>query len=152
YDIQDIGVHFYTYETTLGYCIEAAAEAKIPIYVLDRPNPITGTRVEGPLLDQENVSFVGYMAGVPVRHGMTIGELAMMFNGRVMARYLIRRGIPGLRFYPISFTQTELQFAGKLIVGIRFEVTDRENLDAVRLGLELDCALEHLYPGKVDWN
>ncbi len=56
--------------------MEAAAKAGIPFYVLDRPNPITGTRVEGPMLDAANKSFVGYLAGVPVRHGMTMGELA----------------------------------------------------------------------------
>lgn len=81
YDIQDVGVHFYTYETTMAYCLEAAAKAGIPFFVLDRPNPITGTHVEGPLLDAANTSFVGYLAGEPVRHGMTIGELARLFNG-----------------------------------------------------------------------
>jgi len=83
YDIQDVGVHFYTYETTMAYAMEAAAKAGIPYYVLDRPNPITGTRVEGPLLDAANASFVGYFAGEPVRHGMTIGELARLFNGEL---------------------------------------------------------------------
>ena len=81
YDIQDVGVHFYTYETTMAYCLEAAAKAGIPLFVLDRPNPITGTRVEGPMLDAGNTSMVGYLAGEPVRHGMTIGELARLFNG-----------------------------------------------------------------------
>jgi len=81
YDIEDVGVHFYTYETTMAYALEEAAKAHIPFYVLDRPNPITGTHVEGPLLDAANTSFVGYMAGTPVRHGMTMGELARMFNG-----------------------------------------------------------------------
>jgi uncharacterized protein YbbC (DUF1343 family) len=80
YDIQDVGVRFYTYETTMAYCLEAAAKAGIPFYVLDRPNPITGTRVEGPLMDAANTSFVGYFAGMPVRHGMTMGELARLFN------------------------------------------------------------------------
>ncbi len=80
YDIQDIGVHFWTYETTMAYCLESAAKAGIPFYVLDRPNPITGTRVEGPMLDAANRSFVGYFAGEPVRNGMTVGELARMFN------------------------------------------------------------------------
>jgi uncharacterized protein YbbC (DUF1343 family)/CubicO group peptidase (beta-lactamase class C family) len=80
FDIADVGVHFYTYETTMAYALEEAAKAKIPIFVLDRPNPITGTRVEGPLLDAANKSFVGYLAGTPVRHGMTMGELARMFN------------------------------------------------------------------------
>jgi uncharacterized protein YbbC (DUF1343 family) len=80
FDIQDAGVHFYTYETTMAYAMEAAAKAGIPYYVLDRPNPITGVRVEGPLLDADATSFVGYWAGMPVRHGMTMGELAKLFN------------------------------------------------------------------------
>ncbi|HEY1220256.1 MAG TPA: exo-beta-N-acetylmuramidase NamZ domain-containing protein [Bryobacteraceae bacterium] len=81
FDIQDVGARFYTYETTLAYAMEAAAQADIPFYVLDRPNPITGTHVEGPLLDADRTSFVGYMRGLPVRHGMTIGELARFVNG-----------------------------------------------------------------------
>jgi uncharacterized protein YbbC (DUF1343 family)/CubicO group peptidase (beta-lactamase class C family) len=80
FDIQDVGARFYTYETTMAYAMEAAAKAGIPYYVLDRPNPITGTHVEGPLLDAANQSFVGYFPGLPVRHGMTIGELARLFN------------------------------------------------------------------------
>ncbi len=81
FDIQDVGVHFYTYETTMAYALEEAAKARVSFFVLDRPNPITGTHVEGPLLDAANKSFVGYFPGEPVRHGMTMGELARMFNG-----------------------------------------------------------------------
>jgi uncharacterized protein YbbC (DUF1343 family)/CubicO group peptidase (beta-lactamase class C family) len=81
FDIQDVGARFYTYETTMAYAMEAAAKAGIPYYVLDRPNPITGMHVEGPLLDAANQSFVGYLPGLPVRHGMTMGELARLFNG-----------------------------------------------------------------------
>jgi uncharacterized protein YbbC (DUF1343 family) len=81
FDIQDIGARFYNYATTMAYAMEAAAKAGIPYYVLDRPNPITGTHVEGPLLDAANQSFVGYFPGLPVRHGMTMGELARLFNG-----------------------------------------------------------------------
>jgi uncharacterized protein YbbC (DUF1343 family) len=81
FDIQDVGARFYTYETTMAYAMEAAAKAGIAYYVLDRPNPITGTHVEGPLLDAGNTSFVGYRAGLPVRHGMTMGELAQLYNG-----------------------------------------------------------------------
>ena len=81
FDIQDIGARFWTYETTLAYAMEAAAHAGIPFYVLDRPNPITGTHVEGPLLDADRTAFVGYIPGLPVRHGMTIGELARLVNG-----------------------------------------------------------------------
>jgi uncharacterized protein YbbC (DUF1343 family) len=81
FDIQDIGVRFYTYETTMAYCMEAAAKAGIPYYVLDRPNPITGTHVEGPMLDADKLSFVGYHP-LPLRHGMTMGELAQFFNAQ----------------------------------------------------------------------
>jgi uncharacterized protein YbbC (DUF1343 family) len=79
FDIQDIGARFYTYITTMGYCMEAAAKTGIPFYVLDRPNPIGGTKVEGPMLDADRTSFTGYMP-LPVRHGMTVGELARYFN------------------------------------------------------------------------
>jgi uncharacterized protein YbbC (DUF1343 family)/CubicO group peptidase (beta-lactamase class C family) len=78
-DIQDAGVRFYTYETTLGYFLEAAAKAGIEMIVLDRPNPITGSFVQGPVADAGRESFTNYWM-VPVRHGMTMGELAKMFN------------------------------------------------------------------------
>ena len=228
FDIQDVGVRFYTYETTMAYAMEAAAKAGIPYYLLDRPNPITGTRVEGPLLDAGATSFVGYWAGMPVRHGMTMGELAKLFNGenkigaaltvvamedwhrgdwldatdvpwvnpspnmrslnaamlypglclmefarnysvgrgtdapfeqigadfiggRELATYLNQRQIPGVRAYATSFTPAESNFKGTRIEGVRFEITNRELLDATRLGLELAAAVQKLYPGKIDW-
>jgi uncharacterized protein YbbC (DUF1343 family) len=228
FDIADVGVHFYTYETTMAYALEAAAKAGIPFFVLDRPNPITGVKVEGPLLDAANTSFVGYMAGEPVRHGMTMGELAQMFNGekklgakltvipmqgwargywfdgtglpwvnpspnmrslnaailypglcllessrnysvgrgtdapfeqigadfikgRDLAAFLNNRHIPGVRVYPTSFTPTESNFKGVRVEGVRFEITNREVLDSTRLGLEVAAALQHLYPGKIDF-
>lgn len=229
FDIADVGVRFYTYETTMAYGMEEAAKAKIPYYVLDRPNPVTGTRVEGPLLGEGNTSFAGYHPGTPARHGMTMGELARMFNverkinanltviemkdwrrsdwfdstglawvnpspnmrslkaailypgvcliefapnisvgrgtdspfeqiggdfmsGRELAAHLNQRNLPGLRFYATSFTPTESRFKGKLIEGVRIEITDRELVESVRLGIELACALEKLYPNKVDWS
>jgi uncharacterized protein YbbC (DUF1343 family)/CubicO group peptidase (beta-lactamase class C family) len=79
FDIQDVGVRFYTYETTLGYFLEAAAKSGKPIVVLDRPDPVNGTYVQGPVADPGGESFVSY-AQTPVRHGMTMGELARMFN------------------------------------------------------------------------
>jgi len=79
FDIQDAGVRFYTYETTLGYFLEAAAKAGIEMIVLDRPDPITGSFVQGPVTDEGRQSFTNYWT-VPVRHGMTMGELAKMFN------------------------------------------------------------------------
>jgi uncharacterized protein YbbC (DUF1343 family) len=79
YDIQDIGCRFYTYITTLGYVLEAAAEHKLKVVVLDRPNPLGGAHVAGPVLDPGQESFVAYHA-LPIRHGLTVGELARLFN------------------------------------------------------------------------
>ena len=79
YDIQDAGCRFYTYISTLGAILEAAKENNIRVIVLDRPNPIGGVAVEGPIRDAGRESFVGYHE-LPLRHGMTVGELAMMFN------------------------------------------------------------------------
>jgi uncharacterized protein YbbC (DUF1343 family)/CubicO group peptidase (beta-lactamase class C family) len=229
FDIQDVGARCYTYETTMVYAMEAASKAGIPYYVLDRPNPITGTRVEGPLMDAANRSFVGYFTGMPMRHGMTMGELARMFNGenkigadlkvismqdwnrgdwfdatdlpwtnpspnmrslkaailypgvclleysknysvgrgtdapfeqigadfigsRELAANLNKRQIPGIRVYPTSFTPTESNFKGVRIEGVRFEITNRENFDSTRLGLEVAAALQQLYPGKIDFS
>ena len=75
YDIQDIGSRFYTYITTLGLVMEAAAEQKIPVIVLDRPNPIRGDIIQGPILDKNFRTFVGYYP-IPIRYGGTIGDLA----------------------------------------------------------------------------
>jgi len=79
FDIQDAGARFYTYETTLGYFLEAAAKAGIELIVLDRPNPVTGSFVQGPVSDAGRESFTNYWTEPP-RHGMTMGELAKMFN------------------------------------------------------------------------
>ena len=78
-DLQDVGVRFYTYETTTGYFLEAAAQAGIPMFILDRPDPITGSFVQGPISEAAEEDFTDYHP-VPVRHGMTLGELAIMFN------------------------------------------------------------------------
>jgi uncharacterized protein YbbC (DUF1343 family) len=79
FDIQDAGVRFYTYTVTMGYSMEEAAKRHIPFYVLDRPNPVGGDIVEGPVLDADKTSFVAYFP-LPVRYGLTIGELAQLFN------------------------------------------------------------------------
>ncbi|MGE0384344.1 MAG: exo-beta-N-acetylmuramidase NamZ domain-containing protein [Gammaproteobacteria bacterium] len=81
YDIQDAGVRFYTYIATLGYTMQAAAAARIPIYVLDRPNPIDAGVVQGPMLDTGLESFTAWHR-LPVRYGMTAGELARLFNAQ----------------------------------------------------------------------
>lgn len=228
FDIQDVGVRFYTYETTMAYALESAAKAGLPFFVLDRPNPITGLRVEGPPLDAPNASFVGYLPGMPVRHGMTMGELARLFDGekalgakltvvplqgwrradwfdatnllwvdpspnmrslkaatlypglclvefarnlsvgrgtdspfeqvgadwirgRELAAALNDRKLPGLRFYPTRFTPNASNFKDAAVEGVRIEIVDRERVESVRLGIEMACALQKLYPGKIDW-
>ena len=78
FDIQDIGARFYTYSATLGAALEAAGQAKKKIFILDRVNPVTGTHVEGPIQSRAP-SFIGFHP-IPVRHGMTLGELAQLFN------------------------------------------------------------------------
>lgn len=79
FDIQDVGTRFYTYIYTMAYAMEAAAENEIEFIVLDRPNPLGGHKVEGPVLDPHYASFVGNYP-IPLRHGMTVGELAELFN------------------------------------------------------------------------
>ena len=78
-DLQDIGTRFYTYPATLGYVMEEAAKLKIKVVVLDRPNPVNGWQIEGPLPDGEAIGFTAYLP-MPIRHGMTLGELAQLFN------------------------------------------------------------------------
>ena len=79
FDIQDVGARFYTYISTMSYCMEACAEMGKKFIVLDRPNPIRGVYVDGPILEPRFKSFVG-LHPIPVAHGMTVGELAKMFN------------------------------------------------------------------------
>lgn len=82
FDIQDIGTRFYTYISTLGLAMQSAADAGIRFVVLDRPNPINGVAVEGPLTDAGRESFTAFHS-LPVRHGMTVGELALMFRAEL---------------------------------------------------------------------
>ncbi|MEQ1886397.1 MAG: exo-beta-N-acetylmuramidase NamZ domain-containing protein [Bryobacteraceae bacterium] len=228
FDMQDIGARFYTYSCTMLSAMEEAAASRLPFYVLDRPNPITGTHVEGPILDADLNSFVGCY-DLPVRHGLTLGELATMANaerkwnvdlhvvrmaewqrgdwfdstgllwtdpspnmrslnaaalyeglalleaspnysvGRgtdapfeqigadwirsvELAKYLNDRRVPGVRVYPTRFQPSSGPFSGKLIEGIRFVISNRDQLNSVRLGLELAHALHSLYPGKISFD
>ena len=80
FDIQDIGVRYYTYISTLGLAMGACGRRGVRVVVLDRPNPITGGRVEGPACDPERLSFIAWRP-MPVTHGMTVGEIARMFRG-----------------------------------------------------------------------
>ena len=79
-DLQDIGARIYTYPATVGYILEEAAQRKVAVVLLDRPNPVNGFDVEGPMLDTTAIGFNGYVP-MPIRHGMTLGELARLFNG-----------------------------------------------------------------------
>ena len=221
-DLQDIGSRFYTYTTTMGYVMEEAAKRRIAVVVLDRPNPVNGVAIEGPTVGQEELSFTAYHP-MPIRHGMTLGELALLFNaerkigadltvvemkhwGREawfdatglswvnpspnmrnmvaaslytgigaieasnvsvgrgtdtpfeqvgapwidaprLAAELNGRNLPGVRFYPTSFTPSSSRFAGELCHGVFIIVTDRGQLTPVRVGLEIASALYRLFPG-----
>lgn len=102
YDLQDVGSRYYTFVYTLSFVMEAAEAAGIPVIVLDRPNPIGGVAVEGPVLDPAFSSFVGRFP-LPVRHGMTTGELALLFRDRF--------GIAcDLRVMPMSGWKRGMQF------------------------------------------
>lgn len=84
YDVQDIGARSYTYISTLNYCMVAAVKYDVPIIVLDRPNPLGGLKVEGPMMEERFISFVG-VDTLPMAHGMTVGELARYFNRKIGA-------------------------------------------------------------------
>jgi uncharacterized protein YbbC (DUF1343 family)/CubicO group peptidase (beta-lactamase class C family) len=222
-DLADAGVRFYTYETSTGYFLEAAAKTGTEVIVLDRPDPITGSFVQGPVSDEGRESFVNYMP-VPVRHGLTLGELAKMFNGerhlgaklmvvpmegwqrgdwldstgvmwvnpspnlrslneatlypgvgliegtnisvgrgtdtpfeivgapwvkgRALAAYLNGRGIPSVRFVPVTFTPSASNYSGQGCEGVNLMVLDRNTLEATELGIELAAALRKLYPSE----
>jgi uncharacterized protein YbbC (DUF1343 family)/CubicO group peptidase (beta-lactamase class C family) len=103
FDLQDAGVRFFTYETTLGYALEATAARGIPVFVLDRPDPPGAARFGGPVLDARRTSFTGYTA-LPLQPGMTVGELAQYFNGE-------RRIGADLHVIPMSGYRREMLFA-----------------------------------------
>jgi uncharacterized protein YbbC (DUF1343 family) len=221
FDIQDIGVRFYTYETTLLNVMEEAAKAGKTVFVLDRPNPIGGVGVEGAIADADKLSFV-VSHTVPLRHGMTIGELGQMMNadkkigadvrvvkmenwsramwfdqtaqtwvnpspnmrslteamlypgigllettnisvgrgtdtpfevlgapyidGRKLAAYLNDRNLSGVRFVPIRFTPNASVFKGEQLGGINIIITNRENFEPVKTGIEIAIALRKLFP------
>ena len=219
YDIQDIGCRFYTYPSTMGLCLEAAARAKLKFFVLDRVNPINGVALEGPV--HQGASSFTALHALPLRHGMTVGEMARMFNaernihadltviplegwrrkmwfdetgqpwtnpspnlrslagatlypglglhetplcvGRGtdkpfelvgapyiddvrLAAELRRAGLPGVGFVPIRFTPTYSTFKDQPCAGVACVITDREQMNAVDVGLTLALTLQRLYP------
>ncbi|HEX8031985.1 MAG TPA: exo-beta-N-acetylmuramidase NamZ domain-containing protein, partial [Vicinamibacterales bacterium] len=231
-DLQDIGVRFYTYQLAMGYAMEEAAKRKIAVVVLDRPNPINGWQIEGPLSrvpgDGESPNtFIAYLP-MPIRHGMTMGELAKLYNeekkinadltvvpvenwkrddwfdetgltwinpspnmrnmnqatlypgigaieysnisvgrgtdqpfeqlgapwinGQQLAERLNGRRLPGIRFYPITFTPTTSKYAKEECQGVFMVVTNRTALQPVRVGIEVASALVALYGAKYEPN
>ena len=224
-DLQDIGARFYTYATTMAYLMEEAARADVEVIVLDRPNPIDGLHVEGPLLDEGTESFTAYFR-MPIRHGSTLGELAQLFNveatigaslsvvpmqgwrrslwfdatglpwinpspnmrsltqatlypgigaietsnlsvgrgtdkpfeqigapwidGASLAAELNERAIPGIRFYPVTFTPTTSRYAGEDCEGVRMLILDRQALRPVRVGIEVASVLTRMYPAEFE--
>jgi len=87
FDMQDVGTRVYTYIATMAYAMQAAADANIPFIVLDRPNPVNGVAMEGPILEYpQHSSFIG-LYPIPLRHGMTVGELARLFNEKFLPAY-----------------------------------------------------------------
>lgn len=113
FDIQDIGTRYYTYIYTMGLAMEAAAEQGKPFIVLDRPNPLNGIAVEGNILDPAFKSFVG-LYPLPVRHGLTVGELARMINGEgwLGGRVKARLTVVPMKYWQrrMWFDQTGLKF------------------------------------------
>ncbi len=231
-DLQDIGVRFYTYQLAMGYAMEEAAKRKIAVVVLDRPNPINGWQIEGPLSrapgDGESPNtFIAYLP-MPIRHGMTMGELAKLYNeerkinadltviavenwkrddwfdetgltwinpspnmrnlnqatlypgigaieysnisvgrgtdqpfeqlgapwinGRQLAERLNGRRLPGIRFYPVTFTPATSKYAKEECQGVFMVVTNRSALQPVRVGIEVASALSALYGARYEPN
>ena len=223
-DLQDIGVRFYTHQTTMAYAMEEAAKRKISVVILDRPNPVNGWQIEGPT-SEPSTEFISYFQ-MPVRHGMTMGELAKLFNeenkigaaltvipaenwrrdywyddtglpwinpspnmrnlnqaalypgigaieysnvsvgrgtdqpfeqfgapwidGPRLAAALNARKLPGIRFYPITFTPKSSKYANEECQGVFMVITNRSQLQPVRAGLEIAAALSTMFGAKYD--
>jgi len=220
-DLQDIGARIYTYPDAIGYVLEEAAPRKLAVFVLDRPNPVDGFDVEGPVQESTERAYTGYFR-MPLRHGLTLGELARLVNAELninadltvvtmknwrrdewfdetglvwinpspnmrnmvaaslypgigaiegtnisvgrgtdtpfeqigapwidaagLSAALNARGIPGIRFYPVSFTPASgAKLGGQACHGVFMIVTDRDRLRPVRVGLEIASALVKMY-------
>ena len=224
-DLQDIGVRFYTYQLAMGYVMEEAAKHKIGVVILDRPNPVNGWQIEGPLSREPGAgespnTFIAYLP-MPIRHGMTMGELARLYNeekkinadltviamenwqrdywydetglswinpspnmrnmnqatlypgigaieysnvsvgrgtdqpfeqlgapwinGRQLADRLNARRLPGIRFYPVTFTPKSSKYANEECRGVFMMVTNRATLQPARVGIEVASALASLH-------
>ena len=221
-DFQDVGVRFYTYLSTLFHVLRAAGKYSVPVLVLDRPNPIAGIKIEGPWIEPGFESFVGIVGKLPIRHGMSMGELALYLNGeyslgadlevmrmegwrrwmwfdqtglpwvspspampslatatvypgtcffegtnlsegrgtalpfevigapwidgRALAQWMNRLGLPGARFRPVTFKPSASKHAGQTCGGVQLHVLDREAFQPVISGLHLLAGCMALAP------
>ena len=219
-DLQDIGARFYTYASSVAYVLEAAKTLDIEVMVLDRPNPINGFSIEGPMLDISALGFTGYLP-MPIRHGLTIGELSKLINAETdinadlkiitmknwrrelwfdqtglpwvnpspniqsltqamlypgigalegsnlsvgrgtntpfeqigapwidalaLSKALNERILPGVSFYPVSFTPKSDKYVGERCNGVSIIVTNRNKLKPVRIAIEIASILYSLY-------
>ena len=226
FDIQDLGVRFYTYIYTLAYTMEEASRYGLTYYVLDRPNAITGTKVEGNVIEEDFQSFVGGY-GLPIRHGMTVGELARYFNqeydigcrlqvipmegwqreqwydqtnllwvmpspnttamdmsvlypgtclfegtnvsegrgttkpfeligapwinGKEWAERIRNYNLNGFILRPVHFIPVMSKYQGEKCQGVQIHVTDRDQLEPVKLGMAMIESLKALYPDNFEW-
>ena len=231
-DLQDVGVRFYTYQLAMGYVMEEAATKKISVVVLDRPNPVNGWQIEGPLSPEPGPgqtanTFIAYLP-MPIRHGMTMGELARLYNeerkigadvsvvamegwkrdywyddtgltwinpspnmrnlnqatlypgigaieysnvsvgrgtdqpfeqigapwidGPRLSAALNARRLPGIRFYPVSFTPKASKYANEECQGVFMVITNRTALQPARLGLEVAAAIATMFGDKYDYS
>ena len=223
-DLQDAGARFYTYPAAITYLLEEAVTHKLPVIVLDRPNPIDGFDIEGPAQDAGGNRYVGYLP-MPVRHGLTIAELVRLFNGEAhigadlsvvpmknwrrddwfddtgvawmyptpnlrnlvaatvypgigaiegtnisvgrgtdtpfeqlgapwidgpaLSAALNASALPGIRFYPVTFTPAAgAKLGGQVCHGVFLVVTDRDRLRPVRVGLQIAATLSKMYGGQ----
>jgi len=173
-DLPDVGARYYTFAWTMALCLQACQENQVSCVVLDRPNPITGIMVEGPVLDPLFSSFVG-LYPLPIRHGMTMGELASFLNGEfgincnltttrpfeifgnpgvdpyALVRTLEKEDLSGVTFRPLHFMPTFQKHQGELCGGAQMHVTDRDAFLPVLTGVAVIRALFHFYPEAFRW-
>src|SRR5207302_282073 len=130
-DLQDVGTRYYTFIWTMYLCMSACEKARVQVVVLDRPNPINGVTIEGPVLDPNYKSFVG-LHPIPVRHGKTVAELAQQFRDEVFPDC-------GLSILPMKNWKRQMWF-------------DQTAFQPFQTGVEIIRALRKLYPKEFAWN
>ncbi|MCA1802006.1 MAG: DUF1343 domain-containing protein [Rhodothermaceae bacterium] len=149
FDIQDIGTRSYTYISTMGLVMEAAAENGVEVVVLDRPNPLGGNKIEGNLAEDGYISFVSQFK-IPYVHGLTVGELAAMLridSDEVAAR-LNALELPGVIFRPVTWRPFYGRDQGKNLHGVQVHISDYDELNLMSLQFWFMQINNELYPDK----